>query len=408
MRIATMVLSAILVSPLVSAQTAGQWWAALTPEKQKAQCLGIEQSNAERMQQGLPAVHPFEESCYPAPNTFGLINKPSAIGLQQIVAILRTVVRITAPQISVDSETSTVTVYGAPGKIEMVGWLIRELDQPAYNPAQRGAGLSIHELPVPRTEQDQPGKNDEAIRVFLLEHTATQRAYQEILTSLRTVGDVQMAFGDSEQFTLVVRAPAAQMALASYLIKQLDVARGSPTAAADFLYRPPDRPFLPAPPSSGVAPADVVRVFYTARATEPKAIQQIVNAVRTVAGIQKMFMDTAVAAIPVRGTASEIATAKWLINSLDIPADGHTFLATGTREFHLPAIVSDDGAMRVFYLGQNIKPEGLQSVLGQLQSQQPTMKSAVCDFAGALIVSGSADQMAQAERSIEVGLLVVN
>jgi hypothetical protein len=56
--------------------------------------------------------------------------------------------------------------------------------------------------------------------------------------------------------------------------------------------------------------------------------------------------------------------------------------------------------MRVFYLGQNIKPEGLQSVLARLQARQPDMKSAVCDFAGALIVRGSAGQMAQAERSI--------
>jgi hypothetical protein len=158
MRFVAMAIGAVLLSSFTWAQTPVPF-PDQPPEKQQAECTQIEQRNTERMQQGLPAVHPYEEICY-SPKAFGFTNKPSVKGLQDIASTLRTVIQMTAAQMSVDSGAATITIRVAPGKQEMVAWLIGQLDQPAYVPGQRGTAVTIHEVPVPRTEQEQPAKND--------------------------------------------------------------------------------------------------------------------------------------------------------------------------------------------------------------------------------------------------------
>ena len=307
MRLAAILLSAAVLTSLAPAQTPAYVpFPNQTPEKQQAQCADIENRNVERMQQGLPAVHPWEELCNSA-KIFDFTNKPNAQQLQQIVMFLRSILRMTEPQISADPEASTITLRATPGKAEMAAWLLRELDQPAFTPGPGVTRASVHELPVPRTEQDQPGKNDEVMRMFPLAHTATPQGYQEILTCVRMIGDAQIIFGDSDQFALVARAPAAQVELAAYLIKALDVEPGLRATASEFLYRAAVRPFARPVPGADTAPPDVVRVFYPAHATSPRALQQIQGTIRTVLGIQKVFQDTSSGAIPVRGTAADIA-----------------------------------------------------------------------------------------------------
>jgi hypothetical protein len=92
---------------------------------------------------------------------------------------------------------------------------------------------------------------------------------------------------------------------------------------------------------------------------------------RSVVGIQKTFIDTSVSAIPVRGTAADIAIAQWLIDSLDIPTGPNTAVPTD-RELNVPATAGDSSLIRVFYISPNTPPAGLDGVLTRLQSD-PTV-----------------------------------
>jgi hypothetical protein len=405
MRIQAIAFSAVLLSFFAWAQTPQSKFEALTPEARKAQCAEIEQRNAVRLQEGLHAVHPFEELCYPDPKTFDFANKLSARDVQEIITVLRVIVQPNNQQMSVDPETSTVTFRGTPGKLEMVDWLVRELDRPAYTSTQR-ANISVQELPVPHTEQDQPGKNDEVIRVFFLTHTDSDRGIQEILTVLRTVADVQKVFNYAEQRALVVRAPAVQMELVDYLIMGLDIAPGSSKSSPEFVYKAPDPPFArPSQSANASAPAEAVRVFYPAHDTTPQGVSQIVIALRSVVGIQKIFMDTSAVAIAVRGTAADMAATEWLLQALDIAADSNS--GRTDTEFHVPGAAVDVGVIRVFYVGKDTTPAGLQEVMTKLNSE-PSLKVASNATPPALIVRGSAAQIAQFGPSIESGLVAAH
>jgi hypothetical protein len=232
--------------------------------------------------------------------------------------------------------------------------------------------------------------------VFPLSHTNTQRGYQEILTVLRTVADVQKVNGESDQFIFAMRAPAAQLDLAAYLINALDVAPGTTNSSAVFAYTAPDTPFLrrmSGNAASANLPSEVVQVFYPAHGTTLRAMQQIVTAPRPVLGTRKIFWDTEVGAIPVRGTPADIATAHWLIESLDIAADPDG-TANADRQLTVPATPGDDSVIRVFYIGPNTPPSGLADVLTRLQSD-PDIKLSSVDNPRALIVRDSPAKIAQ-------------
>lgn len=210
-----------------------------------------------------------------------------------------------------------------------------------------------------------------------------------MLTVLRTVGDIQKVFNYTEQKALVVRAPAAQMALAAFLIDALDVTAGSSPASPEFQYKPP------------TGGNEVLRVFYLTHATTQQGIQELMVVLRLVGGINKVFNATVPMALAVRGTAADIAASEWLIQSLDIPADTHPDQPAGIREYNISGATQGDGLMRVFYPVSNTTPEGLQQAVTALRAKMPGLKVFAFHSPAALAVRGSADQIAQSGQIIQ-------
>jgi len=224
------------------------------------------------------------------------------------------------------------------------------------------------------------------VRVFFLGHTEPDRLIETI--TLLNVLTSEQVFGDTEQLAIVLRGSAAGMELTANLLRALDGAPGSFTGSPEFRY---------SPPRGG---NDVVRVFYLANAATSQRIQPVCSSLRLMLGINKVFYLSRPAAIAVRGTADDIAAAEWLIQSLDIPADAKAARLAGIREFHVPATAPGDAAMRVFYAPQDTTPAVLQQSLKRLYDIQPTLKSMSFVTPAALIVRGSADQVAQSEQTI--------
>ena len=134
----------------------------------------------------------------------------------------------------------------------------------------------------------------------------------------------------------------------------------------------------------------MARVYYLAYATTPQSTQQILTALRTVVGIDKVFNFTGLSALAVRGTASDLAAAEWLIQSLDIPPDPKS-VPPGLREHNM-----SDSVMQVSYAAPGASPTALRQTIPLLASKFDTLKASAFDTPPALILRGSPSQIAEA------------
>ena len=318
-----------------------------------------------------------------ARNTFDFTNKPSPQGLQEIATILRTVANI--QRLTVDSTAATVTVDGTPDEIATAGWIIHQLDRPAS---------ADPSLPSPGTNSEQyviPGKRDDVIQVFHLNHVApkTPQAIQEILTVLRTVGDIQKIYNDTGLSDLVVHGTANELALTHFILDSLDVAPGTVTVAAtpEFHYA-----------VTGL-PNDIVRVFYLSHTATPQQMQEILTTLRTVISIQKVFNYTPLNALTIRARASDLAASEFIIHSLDLPADAKN-LPNGTVEFNIPANISGGNVIGVYYPA-NITDKKLVASVTLLRDSLQMTYTFMKTSPATLIFRGTADQVAKAEQLIK-------
>jgi type II secretory pathway component GspD/PulD (secretin) len=329
---------------------------------------------------GLAQTAPVNQS-----KVFDFSNQPTQQGLQEIATILRTVGDI--QQLSIDPASSAVTVTGTADQLAMTGWIVHQLDQPIP------ADLSVPQ-PAPGSNQQylEAGKSDDVIQVFHLTTVVpkTPQMIQEILTVLRTVVGVQKVYNYTALCDLVLRAPAAQMAFAQYLISSLDVKPGSVTTSAEFQYQP-----------SG-EPATVARVFYLANPTSPQHIQELLTTLRTVVQIQKVFNYTAVEALAIRGTPAELAASEFVIQSLDVPAAPKTGDAANIREFNMPVNGKDSASViHVYYLAKALTPQQIQEMLGVVRNVLGIQRTFNNSTPPALTVRGSQDQVAKADQLIQ-------
>ena len=328
----------------------------------------------------------------PAPTqakTYDFTNKPSPQGLQEIATILRTVGDMT--HLSVDAAAFTVTVTGTTDELAMSGWIIQQLDQPVTVPTS--ATASPQQYPI-------AGKADDVIRVFHLGNIGptNPQGIQEMLIVLCTVGDVQKVFNYSALSDLVVRGPATQIALSEYLIKSLDVVPGSVTTGQAFQFQTP---------SQGIQTA---RVFYLATMKAPQQIQEILTTLRAVGDIQKVFDFTPLNALAIRGTADDISTSEWIVQSQDINASATPGTSAGVREYIMPKNQPGGNVIRVFYPAHINTPQETQQTLTAIRTKlqiQKVFNYTVPQLAPphnpawvALTVRGTADQITKAEQLI--------
>ncbi len=307
-----------------------------------------------------------------AQQTFDFTNKPSPKGLQEIATVLRTVANI--QNLSVDSVAATVTVTGTPDELATAGWIIHQLDQ---------------QVPSNSAQYVMPGKSDDVIQVFHLNHISpdTPQQIQEILTTIRTVGDIQKIFNDTELSDIVVHGTASQLALVDYIIKAVDITPGTVTVAAtpEFHYSEPGRP------------NDVVRVFYLSHTNTPQQMQEILTSLRTVAEIMKVFNYTPLNALTIRGSASDLAASEFLIGKLDLPADAKP---GPPSEFTMPADFPGGNVIGVYYTS-NLSGKKLTAAVTLLRDNLQLTKTFMKTTPQTLIYRGTADQIAKAEQLIK-------
>jgi hypothetical protein len=293
--------------------------------------------------------------------------------LQEIATDIRGITEM--PQVSVDTAQKTLTLHGTAAQITAAEWLLTQWDNSV--PAQQPENPAAHQYRL---------SSEDIVRVFHLSYARTQRTLQEIATDVRSTADIRRLFTYNAPSVMTVRGDASQIALAEWLVNQLDQpANQAARSTASYDYR-----------SSGTV-EDVVRVFYLAHTGTPVGLQEMATNVRSIGDIRRLFTYNESSALIVRGTAAQIALAEWLVNELDRPANQ----PPGTpspHEYHLSGTVED--VVRVFFLAHAESPQRLQQIATEVRSTAEIRRVFIYNAARALTLRGTAAQIAWAERLI--------
>jgi hypothetical protein len=233
-----------------------------------------------------------------------LVHAQTAQDVQEIGMVIRAMAEIR--QLAVDTEQKSLAVRGTAGQIALAEWLSKELDQP---PRQQTA--SQQDQKTGAREYRLAGGAEDLVRVFSLAHPAGPRELQEIATVVRSIADIRWLFVYNAAGMITVRGTAVKLALAQWLINELDQPAGR---------QPPTRQGQPPLFREYLLEGggdDVVRVFYLTSARTPQRLQEIATQIRTLAGARRLFTCIPLNAIAIRGTSAQISLTEDLVQERD-------------------------------------------------------------------------------------------
>jgi hypothetical protein len=218
-----------------------------------------------------------------------LTNVPNVQGMQEVLTVLRTVADL--QKVFNFTSRQAIVLRGSQGTVAFTEWILDQLNLPAQQkPEATPREYTVTVNPTPRSGN--------AARVNYLTNVSTPRGMQELLTVLRTVGDINQVFNYTNQRALVLRGNDNDVARAEWLIQNLDQQPGQQAAGTHTFNAPTGD--------------DVTRIFYVANAT-PQGLQTAVATIRTEARIRKVFSTSAPSAVVVRGTSDEVQAAAQII-----------------------------------------------------------------------------------------------
>ena len=215
-------------------------------------------------------------------------NAATPVDLQEIATTLRSVADVR--RLFVYNARKAVVARDTGPKILLSAWLMDQLNQPA-----KAVPTGVQEYKLP---------GDDVARVFYLASPHTPQELQEIVTLIRSVGEVQRLFVNNARHAIAMRAPAERIALADWLVSKLD--------------RPSHEGSGPDSYTALTGSWNAVRIFYLPEKLSPEERQKAVSQVRTNAGTQRMFVYNKLAALAVRGTASQVETAQKALEEMKL------------------------------------------------------------------------------------------
>lgn len=274
-------------------------------------------------------------------------------------------------QLSVDEAQRTLTMAGDATQMEAAEWLFNELDKPANRPPVTlgAADPAVHEYRI-------PGGGEDTIRVLYAPNTVNVQQFQEIATATRSVTMIRRVFTYNTPRAIVARGTTAQIAMAAWLIPNLD----GKLASAHLDYPNPTNP------------DDVLRILYLPHTATIKDFQEAAVNVRAIGDIRSLFTYNAPRAVVLRGTPAQAAVATWLANLLDQPPTAPKV----NPEYQIPGEI--EGMVQIFYLPKSQTVADLQNTAKTVRTKTGARWTMTYNAARALTVRGTATQIAAAEQ----------
>lgn len=209
-------------------------------------------------------------------------------------------------------------------------------------------------------------------QVFHFTYAQSAFSIQEITNAIRGVGEVTQATLNMGAQTLTVTGTPAQLAMAAWIFATLD--QPEPANQATQEYRP-----------AGTA-NDVVRILYLTHSHTTQGFQEIVNSIRTIPEMTKIFPVTTQNAVVMRGTDNQVAMTEWLFHQLDVPAGVQPAQNPAAHQYASPAVAND--TVQVLFLAHPWSPQSMQQITNTLRVIPQLTKVFPCSAAGVVSVRG--------------------
>ena len=226
-------------------------------------------------------------------------------------------------------------------------------------------------------------------RSFPFSPADTPRAIQEMVNAIRGTSGIRemQVTADIDTRTLKIQAPPAEAGLAEWVFHLLE----DPNSSGEHQYTMPGRW------------ADA-RVFFLVTSATPRQIQELVNAVRSIAEVQLVTAFTPRPALVFRGEPWAVNTAAWLIHQLDTPPAAQPESAyTISGSYPVDRSPRMAAAVRVFYLSPSATPEVMQNLMARARREAQVQRIVYMSDAHAIAVRGSDSQAAATEHIFAEG-----
>jgi hypothetical protein len=227
-------------------------------------------------------------------------------------------------------------------------------------------------------------------RVLHFTSTDSVQDFQEIGAVISKIADIQQATVDTSEKALVLHATAAQIALAEWLLTELDKPVGVQALQsqkwAKYEYQVSN---------SG---DDVVRVFYLSNTETMQRFQEISMVARSIGDIRRLFTYNALRAVVVRGTPDQAALAEFLFNEIDKPGIGLDISQRGGSSatyFYRPG--GADSVLKVFYLPNTKTVQDFQELATTVRTLTNTRRMFTYNAPRAVAARGTAEQIEVAD-----------
>jgi len=277
------------------------------------------------------------------------IDTPDSI--QQLTDLL--MVMPVIRDVSYDRARKAMVIRGTDEQAALARWLVQQLDKPAGGQAAQ-PGTASYEYHPP-AGRDAPNT---AVRVFYLTHAGMPADLHEIRLVLRSVADISRVLPFTADKAVVVRGAPERVAMAEWLVQELDQPARPGRKTARFEYHSPE--------GGPDALMSAVRVLYLARIGAPPDLQELQQVLRIGADIPRVSEITAQKALVIRAQPEQVALGEWFAEQLDRLAEPGR--KTASYEYHSPEGGRDAlaSAARIFYLthiGTSAGRQELQQVL---------------------------------------------
>ena len=299
---------------------------------------------------------------------FHLRNATTDRSLQEIVTTVRTVANI--QQVAVDNAAATVTVKGTSDQIALAEWLVPKLDVVA------GADPGSQTYRV-------AGNGNDVVVVFQASHVTNYPGLQEIITTFRTVADIQKIYQVSAPKIITFRGNESEIALAEFFLPQMDIEPESRQNAAVREFKIPNG-----------GRSDTAVVYGLAHTSTTTGLQETITNLRTVTSTQKIYQIAAPRLLAFRVSASEVPITEWLISELDRESPN-----TGVNEMPMPG--GKDDVVHVFYLAHVAGAQNINNLLFSIRAATNIKYAYQHSAPAALVLRGTGNQIAMAARMIE-------
>ena len=295
------------------------------------------------------------------------LQNTSGKDLQALAVLVGTISEIPMTGVQGDETQRRLIIHSTASQLDLASWLVSHLDQP------------VSALPTLQKTQPKFTIPGGVVRIYFVANANSTQAIQELATNLRSLCEIRSLFTYGPLHAIVASLSPEQMRLADWLVSGLDQPAG--------LDAPP-------PPQFSISADDVARIYPVKHAGSVQTFQEMATGVRSLTLIRRLFTFNQTNTICFRGTQEQIQMAEWLLSQVD-RAEPQAANAT----YRIPGRETTD-VVEVFFVKQSLTQANFQKNVTEMRRQTQITRVFTYNPLLAVMVRGTEEQLAQAERML--------